>query len=181
MNNSCKNYLVIRNNDPYLIADLAEELNMIPSKDGRKSQLFNFIQPNPYQEDFSEESNDWKLENWGTDSEAEVTDFYYDEEKDPYSITITFYTDWCPPIELYYYLVSEGWEVDSMFHEPENCFVGMFKNNQETYFDYDMGEGEKFLDSIPEDLIKFGELRNRYKMFLKQKETFFDESDNGES
>lgn len=171
----CKNYAVFKHPDSDYLSELVEELNLIPSKDGRKSELFNFIEPNPYKDEISEEADDWKLEHWGTQSDAEVTDFYYDEEKDPFTIIVTFYTEWSPPIDLYQYMISDGWEVEAMFHEPEYRFVGSFKNEQEIYYDYDFSEGDNFLENIPEELIKFGELRNLYKKYLKEKKVFFDE------
>jgi hypothetical protein len=175
MRNYCKNYAILKHPDAGCIAEVADEMNIIPSKDGRKSELFNLLEPNPYQDDSCEESYDWKIEHWGTQADAEIVDFFYDPEKDPNSINITFYTEWSPPIELYEYLCSEGWTVDAKFHEPTTQFVGSYGTSGEVYYDYDLAEGEQSFKDIPDDLIKFGSLRESLKNYLSSQKNDYEE------
>lgn len=101
------------------------------------------------------DSNKWERENWGTKWEADdVVLVSCDDE----CIKLHFESAWSPPIELYEYLVENGWDVEAYYYEGGNNFCGQFVNGEDSC--YELPKKKEFKNGelpsyMPEELIEF--------------------------
>ncbi|CAB4222575.1 hypothetical protein UFOVP1655_139 [uncultured Caudovirales phage] len=151
MPNWCDNSLVLGNKDVSKIDAFQNHL-----EEGK--DIFEGLRPNPD----IEWSYAWCCENWGTKWDATSSDW----EREDDTIRLSFDTAWCPPIELYQYLVTEGWEVEASYLEEGMGFCGTFNNETgDSYYNYDISDLES-INKLPEDLICFGNLLERHYDYM---------------
>jgi len=143
MPNWCYNSVTLRNSDPTKL-DALEEILKDP-----KAEVFQHLCPRPA----SEEDNwyGWNCDNWGTKWDITVND---SERDDEHTMLLHFDTAWSPPIALYEYLFSEGWEVDALYHEPGMGFAGKFSEGFDDYYEYSYSSRED-VENLPEDIADF--------------------------
>lgn len=159
MPNYCDNSVILRNDDKSKIDALAEEMSK-KNEDGHSmAEPFNFLRPNPS----GEWQYDWSVENWGTKWEAGIIDW---ERQGDNELWISFESAWSPPTALYEYLVEQGWDVEAVYYEPGMGYAGQFTTDGgDDYYEYDLSDPES-IEDIPEDIIDFGDLRNRAEEYF---------------
>jgi Ferredoxin-like domain in Api92-like protein len=148
MPNWCYNNLTLTHSDSLKVNALY--------KNG-KSNVFQHLRPRPVSEDLNWYG--WNLHNWGT--KWDIDPEYFELESDN-TIILGFDSAWAPPIQLYDFLVSEGWEVTAYYSEPGMCFCGKYQNGADSCFEY---TDEKSIDKIPTDIAEFA---NLYEMFAEE-------------
>jgi hypothetical protein len=132
-------------------------------------QVFQHLRPMPE----SEKDNwyDWNLTHWGTKWEISIID---SERQDDDTIWISFSTAWSPPIALYEYLFSEGWEVEGLYHEGGMCYAGIYKDGEDDYHEYDISDLDS-LKALPSEVEEFGGLID-YHNSMKEDGAFDEEN-----
>lgn len=172
MPNHCMNYLNVKGNYKDLIKFVEEtHMNIKDSQDKYFYNLsFEKIKPTPIKGDgeIIDEWYDWRLKNWGTkwdlyDSyggfiveghkEILTVDEEYNlkylkeldaKDNDDTTYYLTFCTAWCPPMEMYYYLMEKYKDLDMTFrasYDEGGCaFAGHIEFKQgeiveEEYYD----------------------------------------------
>lgn len=68
------------------------------------------------------------LANWGTKWDVDPLDVEFDGT----TLTAGFDSAWSPPIELYDFLVEQGFEVDASYYEPGLDFGGFYSEGDNT-------------------------------------------------
>lgn len=142
-------------------------------KDGNGKEWFDFILPCPQElkdvgaVSFHEKQNEellqkyghadwysWSLENWGCKWNCDAQDWDRDDD------TITFWFDspWGPPINLYFEMVNQGFDVEAYYHEEGMAFVGRFVDGIDESYEYSDLES---LDDIPDDIVEYWGIRDR--------------------
>jgi len=144
MPNWCWNNVTISHPDKTKIAALVEELEK--EKD---CNLLHSIRPR------LEESIDWCIRNWGTKWDVDVHDWEMDDFLDT-RISIAFDSAWSPPIALYDYMTQQGFQIDALYFEEGEGFVGKYVDGIDDCYDTNDD-----LDVIPEDLIEYSGLYNK--------------------
>ena len=168
MPNWCTNQVTLRHSDKSKIEAVFEEVTK-----GVRCELFQMLRPMPLVEE--EEGNEgwytWRLDNWGTKWEAQV--FHSVMENDN-EVVIDFDTAWGPPIELYDYLLKDGWEIEAAYHEPGMGLVGRFTGsggevvqNDSYEWNYDAEEPFKH---IPEELVEWANLEDGLALYKEENE-----------
>ncbi len=71
------------------------------------------------------------LEKWGTKWDVDPTDVDYDGT----TLSASFDSAWSPPVALYEYLVSQGFEVSANYYEPGMDFAGEWVNGDDFYLE----------------------------------------------
>ena len=133
MPNWCSNNVTLRANN----VGNRELLKEVATAANNDKEIFNLLRPMPTElEDTtapSEDPNwyDWRVAHWGTkwDTDAHVSSF------DGESLTISFDTAWSPPIELYEYLVEQGFGVYADYYEPGMAFAGIYEDGDDRSYD----------------------------------------------
>ena len=148
MPNWCDNSVRLTHSDKSKIDALQDVLH---SEDKR---VFQHLRPNPS----GEWDYNWSVQNWGTKWDISVID---SERCDDNTMWISFETAWAPPIALYDYLWTEGWEVEGLYHEPGMAYAGMYKDGEDDYYEYDFRDLES-LEALPEDVQEFTGLIDYY-------------------
>jgi len=74
---------------------------------------------------------DWSVAHWGTKWDTDAQNVFYDGE----TLTLCFDTAWAPPIELYEYLVEQGFSVLADYYEPGMCFAGIYEDGEDRAYD----------------------------------------------
>jgi len=74
---------------------------------------------------------DWQVAHWGTKWDIDP----FTEEFDGTTLSLSFDSAWCPPIEIYEYLVEQGFEVSANYYEPGMCFAGEWVNGDDFCID----------------------------------------------
>jgi hypothetical protein len=141
----CDNRMLLTHQDKERIASLEMVL-----QSSENAEVFHHLRPRPVE--FDGDWYDWNSENWGTKWEMVVNDF---QKQHDHAIIIEFLTAWTPPIPLYEFLVTEGWEIKAYFHESACAFCGKF-TNEEGYklYEYDFDDRES-MEAIPSDIEDF--------------------------
>jgi len=141
MPNWCYNTATVYHEDKTKIDGLEQELQK------EQAEPFNYLRPNPAGEwDYG-----WSCENWGTKWDVSMMDW---EREDDNTIVMHFDSAWSPPIALYEYLESEGWEVRALYHEPGMGFAGRFEDGYDQYFEFDYTDRAS-IEDLPEDIADF--------------------------
>ncbi len=139
MPNWCMNTVTLTHNDINMINRAIESSN--------NNRLFNEFVPRPS----IEEDNwyDWNLINWGT--KWDMTSFDEVESDGTNSISISFQTAWCPPIEFYNSLIEQGFEVSAYYYEGGCGFCGHYDNGSDDYYTIE-GNSKWVKEYIPEHI-----------------------------
>ena len=118
-------------------------LQRIAERNKEKQGVFNIIRPLPaelentvkgtgeyQQEIFIDGCNnwfDWQVNHWGTKWDIDPVS----EEFDGETLSLSFDSAWSPPIELYKYLVEQGFDVSANYYEPGMNFAGEWVNGDD--------------------------------------------------
>ena len=70
---------------------------------------------------------DWQVAHWGTKWDVDPIS----EEFDGVTMSLSFDSAWSPPIEIYEYLVEQGFDVSANYYEPGMCFAGEWVNGDD--------------------------------------------------
>jgi hypothetical protein len=73
---------------------------------------------------------DWSVDNWGCKWDCDIASY----ERGDDSITVRFDSAWGPPVELYEYLVQNGWVIDATYYEPGVGFYGVFSDGKNNHY-----------------------------------------------
>ena len=104
---------------------------------------------------------DWSVAHWGTKWD---TDVVVPEDFDGVTLKVGFDTAWAAPIELYEYLVEQGFDVDAAYYEPGMNFGGIFQN-----------EGHLEIDDLTDEILENtadGEHLDREFGILEEREQY---------
>jgi hypothetical protein len=74
---------------------------------------------------------DWQVAHWGTKWDVDPISEEYDGE----TLSLSFDSAWAPPIELYAYLVEQGFDVSANYYEPGCDFAGEWVNGDDFMLD----------------------------------------------
>jgi len=139
MPNWCYNNVTLRANNVgnrTVLKEVADAANS--GKD-----IFNLLRPMPsniFQGNLGKEEReqygennwyDWSVAHWGTKWDTDAQNVFYDGE----TLTLCFDTAWAPPIELYEYLVEQGFSVLADYYEPGMCFAGIYEDGEDRAYD----------------------------------------------
>jgi hypothetical protein len=141
MPNWCYNAVTISHEDKTKIDALEQELTK------EEPQPFNNLRPNPD----GEWNYEWSVNNWGT--KWDIAPHDWDRDGDT-TITMNFDSAWSPPIALYEFLESNGWEVRALYHEPGMGFAGRYEDGYDDYYELDWTNRES-VENLPEDILDF--------------------------
>jgi len=167
MPNWCDNSLTLTHSDKTKLDELEAEL----SKEG-EAELFSHFRSNGGEWDYG-----WCIENWGTKWEARIIDW---ERIDETTMFISFETAWGPPIALYEYIEQEEWSVEGLYHEPGMCFVGIYENGSDDYYEYSDLSADEIEEELPEVLEEtFGIAQ--YKRDCEEEEEWFGAPDDSDT
>ena len=133
MPNWCINRLTLTSNTPEAVA----LLDAIVAANGK--ELFNVLRPMPpnifrgnlgaAEREMYGANNwyDWGVSNWGCkwDTDADTWD------RNGNVMSLNYDTPWGPPIELYSYLVENGFSVDAGYYEPGMDFAGTWVDGED--------------------------------------------------
>ena len=148
MHNWCDNTMKVSHSDKSKVDALAAEMSKKNADGHSIAETFQHLRPNPS----GEWDYDWSCENWGTKWEADIIDW---DQYDDNTIWISFNSAWSPPINLYEYLVEEGWEVEAFYHESGCAFCGKFTNEDgDEYYEYDFSD-RSTIEELPSDIEEF--------------------------
>lgn len=148
MPNWCDNTMKVSHSDKSKVDALAAEMSNKNADGHSIAEAFQHLRPNPS----GEWDYNWSCENWGTKWEADIIDW---DQYDDNTIWISFNSAWSPPINLYEYLVEEGWEVEAFYHESGCAFCGKFTNEDgDEYYEYDFRDRAS-IEALPADLEDF--------------------------
>lgn len=150
MPNWCNNTLSISHDNEDLVKQVENEANK------QDPRVFTLLKPD---------------KEWGTKWEADILSV----ERDGNHIYMVFNTAWGPPIELYTHMEKTGWTIhEGMYEEPGTCFVGNYSNGENEYYEYDL-RNEDWRDTIPEELIEFADIEERFEEAQELAEELADE------
>jgi hypothetical protein len=105
--------------------------------------IFNLLRPMPdniFQGNLGKEERelygennwyDWSVAHWGTKWDTDAHNSFFDGE----TLTLSFDTAWSPPIELYEYLVEQGFSVLADYYEPGMAFAGIYEDGEDRAYD----------------------------------------------
>src|SRR6056297_741235 len=122
MPNWCYNNVTLRANN----VGNRELLKEVATAANEGKEIFNLLRPMPdniFRGDLGMEERkehgennwyDWSVAHWGTKWDTDAQNVFYDGE----TLTLSFDTAWSPPIELYEYLVEQGFSVLADYYEP---------------------------------------------------------------
>ena len=163
MPNWCDNSVTFVHEDKSKIDKIEQELLKWDNGKG-DCQLFNTICPRPA--DQEERWYDWNISNWGCKWDASIIDWSRDDDN---TITAYYDTPWGPPLQLYYFMIEEGFTVNAMYHESGMGFAGVFDNGNDEYYEYDISDLES-IEAMPEDLIEFTNARSYHEDWKENQE-----------
>ena len=145
MPNYCANSLTIT-------ANTADQRMFLSKLADDTKNLFNSLRPMPdhiYRGNLGVEERekygadnwyDWSIANWGTKWDVDVDCVTEDGDK----LMMSFDTAWAPPIELYTYLVEQGYSIRATYYEPGMAFAGIYEDGDDRcYEEFD----DAFFDS----------------------------------
>jgi hypothetical protein len=157
MPNWCNNTVTLSHTDTAKISDILQ----VCQKD--EALLFQLLRPCPPEQ--QEDWYNWNVENWGTkwDVKPELL-----EQPDANTVTLVFETAWSPPLNLYEYLLTQGWSVSAKFHESGAAFVGDFVDGDTDTFEYGnyLEDLDALRDRVPEDLFEWANLEDEHRFYL---------------
>lgn len=107
---------------------------------------------------------DWSVDNWGCKWDCDIASY----ERYGDSITVRFDSAWSPPVELYQYLVQNGWGVDATYYEPGAGYCGVFEDGKDNYY-----EGKS--DSFFEETVHGEMLDDEYNILYQLEEMEMEE------
>jgi len=147
MINHCKNTVVFTNTSKERIDELQNVLEYV-------DDFFQYYRPIPELVIVigDVECNDWCMKNWGVKEDVYIEHW---ERITDTSITLSFYSDWNPPIEFYEFMVKNGWNIEAYYSEPIMCSVGKFYNGKNHCYEYDLDNATTY-NFIPEDIREYG-------------------------
>jgi hypothetical protein len=161
MPNWCYNSVTLSHEDTTKIDSLAEELSK------EETEPFQHLRPRPVEHE--EDWYGWNCNNWGTKWDINPMDWERDGDN---TITINFDSAWSPPIAMYEFLESEGWEVRALYHEPGMGFAGRYEDGFDEYYEMDWTDRES-VENLPEDILDFSnaleDLENYEESQLEEK------------
>lgn len=145
----CYNRVILCTEDIELLNNLEDYINL--TQKDLDYQVFNVLFPRPSTEELYDERDDevdieemildWNERAWGTKCEPKIISYIRNDQK---TITILFYTASTPPINLYKFLVDEGWVVTAIYYENNQALYGRFTNtNQNECYDV-----QEFINSL---------------------------------
>jgi len=109
------------------------------SEDVNNKTLFGWFVP------IEEDDDNWsRAEKWGTKWDAQM----YAWRLDGRDVFLYFDTAWAPPIEVYHAALEKGILVHASFNEIGMCFVGLFDNGQEEFYEYSTCTSENVREHI---------------------------------
>lgn len=139
--NWCYNTVTVSHEDP---AQIQRFVNA--AKQGRL--FYEFVPLN--------ENGEWEYDKavdmWGTKWDISETDF--EVSSDGQSANGYFDTAWAPPIAFYEALTEMGFEIDALYREEGMQFIGVFKDGEDTYYEYDFSNPD-WRDEIDDDAIVY--------------------------
>lgn len=130
----------------------------------QETQPFQHLHPMPPEQE--ENWYMWHVENWGTKWDVTPDQFLRDDDN---TIILYFQSAWAPPIELYKYLVNNGWQVEALYSEPGCGFVGRFVEGFDECYEYDLADLDS-INEIPDELIEWGDLISAHNDFVEQED-----------
>ena len=95
------------------------------------------------------------LEAWGTKWDVDPEQLEYSEDGSRASIYGCVDTAQGPPIKFYDTVLANNkdFDIEATYHEPGMCFIGMYEDGEEFYYEYDLSDPSS-LENIPESLIE---------------------------
>ena len=125
LNNMYHNHATLTHKENKFIDEL-EDFLALALKD-YDYEIFNLLFPRPNQLDEGETILDWNLKAWGTHCEPEVVSF---KRLSKNTIDFLFNTAVNPPINLYKFLIDEGWTIKAMYGTSSSQMRGHFTNEE---------------------------------------------------
>jgi hypothetical protein len=148
MPNWCENSLILQCNDPFQIQRAVKAYNenrlLWEFFEHRNTLCDLFSQVNPSYEFFPQlnecdvdlESDDWRLQNWGTVSDIGDDSSIDSDSEDPVvvsntaiDVTFQFYSRWTPPVKGMRALEAAGISVALYYCEPNMRFCGLYRTD----------------------------------------------------
>lgn len=131
-------------------------------------EWFSFFRPMP--ENVGDSWYEWSVNHWGCKWNCDAISWI----RDDVSVSLTFDSPWSPPIALYEYILSEGYDVDAHYHEEGMAFVGRYIDGNDDTYEYDIADIDS-LDYIPDDIIEYWDLRTILEDYAEQNEEVNDD------
>ena len=97
---------------------------------------------------YSEKWYSWNCDNWGTKWDANNLEV---GSCDGECIDLHFQSVWSSPIDLYEYLVENGWEVEAYYYEEGIQFCGQFVDGEDS--SYEVPSKKEFEDREGVELV----------------------------
>ena len=79
--------------------------------------------------------------------DATPTDIDWDDSGE---VSFSLETAWSPPIEFYRRLEEMGYYVEAYYLEEGMCFVGLYQNGDDDYYEYNDMSADDMRDNLPE-------------------------------
>lgn len=145
MPNWCENRVRAR----HISKENIDKIQAIATMDDPR--LFQLLRPRPVYED--DNWFDWNNRYWGT--KWDLTDpVQHCERIDDHTIELHFDTAWSPPIPLYKDMISQGYEINAVYWEPDMAFVGECNPNSEDIYFYADLDIDSIKEHVPNHLIE---------------------------
>lgn len=139
--------------------------------DSNGKEWFDFFKPTPV-ELLENGWYEWNVTNWGTKWNADANDWEVEYDGDVGFVTFWFDSAWSPPVSLYEWIEENtSLMIVADYHEEGMCFVGRFEDGSDEYYEY--SDGLEDLESIPEDIVEYWNLRE----MLEEREEWENEDD----
>ena len=168
MPNWCENTLVLKHEDPTMIArahaafakgeflnefiPVPEDLKITSGHLGNKEEQ-TVLEEQQRANLTAHGYRDWYnfcINEWGTKWDFGSGDGINEVAKN--SLTVYFESAWAPPTRAYAKLEELGFTVEATYHEPGMAFVGSWEDGIEDYYDYGGEKSDSIRDLIGADL-----------------------------
>lgn len=168
MPNWCENTLVLKHEDPTMIArahaafakgEFLNEFIPVP-KDLTDTVAGSMAEDQREAHEAQQEANvekygyanwyDFCVNEWGTKWDFGSGDGINDVAKN--SLTVYFESAWSPPIRAYEKLTDLGFTVEATYHEPGMAFVGSWEDGFDEYIEYGGEKSDTIRNLIGADL-----------------------------
>lgn len=159
MPNWCNNYATLTGPKEQ-IDELIVEIKKSDDRD-TPYEILNKLRPRPA--DQEENWYDWNVNHWGTKWDISLAGYEIVNET---TVTLSFDSAWSPPLELYEYLVEQGWEVDAYYDEPGMAYCGRFWEGVDMQYEYanmSAAEAEEYIPSEIDEMFNIVEYRREWE------------------